>query len=206
MFKDRFEAGHALVGRLSAYAGHDAVVLAVNRGGVGVASPIARSLRATLDVVVTRPIYANGGLLLGSLCMGGGRSIDDQLARSAGLAIPELAERSERARRALAAPSTALRGVRPFPEVADRIVIVVSDGLGPAHDLIAALRSVRARGPRWLVGVAPFFTRETARRITAETDLVVTAFLGEPPGSIYEDVHRADDEEAHRLLAEAPPG
>ncbi len=203
MFKNRIEAGRMLLAKLRAYAGHAPIVLAVNRGGVAVAQPIARFLRAPVDVFLTRPVYTDGGLLLGSVAMGGGTSLEAGLLRSTGLAPTELAEKTERARRALQAPAAALRGDRPLPEVLERIVIVVSDGLGPVHDMIAVLRSVRARSPHWLAVAAPFFTRAVARRLADEADLVVALTIGEPPGSIYEDLHHADDEETHLTLSES---
>src|SRR5687768_11900356 len=55
-FSDRHSAGLALAGRLNALAPRDPVVLALPRGGVPVAAPIARALRAPLGLLFVRKI------------------------------------------------------------------------------------------------------------------------------------------------------
>src|SRR5689334_9181837 len=56
-FHDRTDAGQAVAGRLSAYAADpDVTVLALPRGGVPGAAPVARALRAPLDVFVVRKL------------------------------------------------------------------------------------------------------------------------------------------------------
>jgi adenine/guanine phosphoribosyltransferase-like PRPP-binding protein len=66
MFKDRIQAGHVLADLLARYEGQSAVVLAIPRGGVQVAFPVAVRLRAPLDLVIPRnsrsPLIPKRGL------------------------------------------------------------------------------------------------------------------------------------------------
>ncbi|EGC99209.1 phosphoribosyltransferase, partial [Burkholderia sp. TJI49] len=56
-FADRADAGSRLAGVLHDYAGRgDVVVLALPRGGVPVAYPVAQALRAPLDILVVRKL------------------------------------------------------------------------------------------------------------------------------------------------------
>lgn len=56
-FADRADAGNQLAAALHAYAARDdVVVLALPRGGVPVAYPVARALHAPLDVLVVRKL------------------------------------------------------------------------------------------------------------------------------------------------------
>ncbi len=54
LFKDRFEAGEKLCTNLAAIT--DAVVLAIPRGGVEVACPMAERLQAPLGVIAARKL------------------------------------------------------------------------------------------------------------------------------------------------------
>src|SRR3989344_4464962 len=56
MFEDRADAGRQLTKRLAPYAGEEAIVLALPRGGVVVGREIARALGLPLDIVLTRKI------------------------------------------------------------------------------------------------------------------------------------------------------
>jgi len=56
LFSNRTEAGRALAARLAHLAGDDPVVLGLPRGGVVVAVEVARTLGASLDVLVVRKL------------------------------------------------------------------------------------------------------------------------------------------------------
>ena len=56
LFTDRADAGRRLARSLSQLRGTNVVVLALPRGGVPVASEVARALRAPLDVIVVRKL------------------------------------------------------------------------------------------------------------------------------------------------------
>ena len=73
MFRDRREAGDRLATALADRGlVPPIVVLAIPRGGVVVAAPVARRLEATLDVVVPRKLGAPGNpeLAIGALAPG----------------------------------------------------------------------------------------------------------------------------------------
>src|SRR5690349_21918544 len=87
LFADRADAGRRLARSLSDLRGTDVVVLALPRGGVPVASEVARELRAPLDVIVVRklgvPFHPEYGF--GAIGEDGARVIDDRVVRQARL-------------------------------------------------------------------------------------------------------------------------
>jgi putative phosphoribosyl transferase len=56
LFADRIDAGRRLARSLSSLRSTDVVVLALPRGGVPVASEVARMLGAPLDVIAVRKL------------------------------------------------------------------------------------------------------------------------------------------------------
>ena len=87
-FRDRRHAGRQLARALTRYAGRpDVLVLALPRGGVPVASEVARALDAPLDVFLVRKLGVPGRkeLAFGALATGV-RVLNEDLVQ--GLGIP----------------------------------------------------------------------------------------------------------------------
>src|SRR5579872_5784212 len=87
LFADRADAGKQLAVKLRHYAGPDARVLALPRGGVPVGYEVARALHAPLDVFVVRKIGAPGReeLAIGAIASGGLRVLHDETIAALGV-------------------------------------------------------------------------------------------------------------------------
>ena len=60
MFRDRQEAGRRLGVEVEKLGLHQPVVLALARGGVPVATEVAKALKAPLDLIIVRKVGAPG--------------------------------------------------------------------------------------------------------------------------------------------------
>src|SRR5262245_66645820 len=86
-FRDRRHAGRRLARALARYAGRpDVVVLALPRGGVPVASEVARALDAPLDIFLVRKLGVPGRkeLAFGALASGV-RVLNEELVQHLGI-------------------------------------------------------------------------------------------------------------------------
>jgi putative phosphoribosyl transferase len=209
---DRRAAGRLLARKLKGLCSERTVVLALPRGGVPVASEIAKASGATLDVIVTRKIGfpRQPELGVGAIAEGMREPVyDDQMLARLGLTPAELApvvaaERAELARRV-----RVYRPGRPPPDVAGRPVIVVDDGLATGVTARAALRSLRAGtfgsgAPGSLVLAVPVAPPSAAEALGADADRVVT--LATPRrfasvGEWYESFPQLTDADVLALLA-----
>jgi putative phosphoribosyl transferase len=209
VFRDRHHAGRALAEKLTRYAGErDVVVLALPRGGVPVAYEVARALRAPLDVFVVRKLGVPGHeeVAMGAVASGGARVLNEDVVR--GLGIPEHAidavatwERRELTRR-----ERLYRGDRPPPDVRDKTVIVVDDGLATGASMHAAITALRAHHPARIVVAVPTASSETCEALRPLVDDVICATTPEPfhaVGLWYEDFSQTTDDEVRELLVRA---
>ncbi len=210
-FRNREEAGRALAAHLLPLAPEHPVVLAVPRGGVPVAAVVARTIGATLDVIVVRKLGAPGQpeLAIGAVAEGGFVYLDSELIQMLGIAHEELAQIAEREGVELDRRVRLYRGERSAAEVKDRTVIVVDDGVARGASVRAAVRALRERHPRRIVVAVPVIAPDTLRDLRTEVNEVVCLASPQLFGAVgywYEDFSPVSDERALALLAPARAG
>lgn len=212
-FADRHEAGVRLAieveDRLRQAHGdplvHPPLVLALPRGGVPVAVPVAEVLGAPLDVLVVRKIGAPGReeLAVGAVGPDGVLVVNHDVARSLGLdadtiatlALPVERERARRAR--------LFRGDRPFPAVGGRTVVVVDDGIATGASLRAALGALDAMGADDVWVAVPLAPLDTLHDLEAAGRTIVCLTSPTPffaVGQGYVSFPQVEDEEVVAAL------
>lgn len=90
LFENRLDAGNRLARELVDYEDReDVIVLALPRGGVPVAYPVAEYVEAPLDIVLVRKLGVPGReeLAMGAIASGGVRVLNDVVVDALG--IPE---------------------------------------------------------------------------------------------------------------------
>lgn len=209
-FQDRREAGQVLAQRLVSYRGDpDVLVLGLARGGVPIAWEVASFLDAPLDVFLVRKLGVPQWqeLAMGALASGGGVVINDSLVRRLGISDDQVAEAIRRETVELERRERAYRGDRPAPDLTDRTVILVDDGIATGSSMLAAVRAVRAA--RRVVVAVPVGPATVCSQLNSEADEVVCASTPmdfESVGQAFADFHQVSDDEVRRLLAAPTTG
>ena len=208
-FPNRTEAGRALAGELSDYAGrNDVVVLALPRGGVPVGFEIARALHASLDVFLVRKLGAPGyeELAMGAIASGGVRVLNETVVRQLRVTEDEIAEVARRESAELARRERAFRDGRPPIQVKDRVCILVDDGLATGSTMRAAVTALKKLGPQRIIVAVPVASADTCTEFQALVDEVVCLYTPEPfmaVGRWYDDFTQTTDEEVRDCLERA---
>jgi putative phosphoribosyl transferase len=206
-FEDREQAGAELAQAVVARVDGPATVLAIPRGGLVVAAPVARQLGAPLDVVIPRKLGAPGNpeLAVGAVAPGV-TVLHERAVRQLGIPPAYLEVEVARQLEEIARREAAYRGGRAPAPVAGRTAVVVDDGVATGATAVAALRWARAAGAARVVFAAPVGPPAARARLEPECDDVV--LLREPPrffavGEWYRDFVQVSDDEVVRLLREA---
>jgi predicted phosphoribosyltransferase len=212
IFPDRAEAGRVLGLKLSKYTGgEDVIVLGLPRGGVPVAYEVARALRVPLDVFIVRKLGVPGfeELAVGAIASGGVRVLNEEVAN----ALPNRDEIIEAVTKRESAEverrEQEYRDGLPAPEIRNRTVILVDDGLATGATMRAAVKALRQRGAAKIVVAVPVGPPETCREFEDVADEVVCASAPEyfqAVGQYYEDFSQTSDQEVRDLLKRAARG
>jgi predicted phosphoribosyltransferase len=206
-FRDRTDAGRQLAERLAAYVNRpDVLVLALPRGGVPVAFEVARSLGTPLDVFLVRKLGLprHEELAMGAVATGGVRVLNDEIVRGLGIQEGEIEAVVAREQQELARRERLYRDRRPAPEVEDKTVILVDDGLATGATMRAALRALKQQHPARIIVAVPTASPDTSEALKAEADEVVCVITPEPflaVGYWYDDFAQTTDAEVRELLA-----
>lgn len=210
VFKDREEAGRLLAYRLSKYQGEDAVILALPRGGLPVARQVADRLGAPLDILVARKIGAPGNeeFALGAVTARGTRVTNERALRHE-LLPPGYLDTKTQEQRSIANQREAyFRGVREPLPLANKVAILVDDGIATGMTMRAAIEDARTQAPLKIVAAAPVIAPDTFMDLQKLVDEVVVLEVPEVFFSVsqfYQSFPQVSDEEARDwLLARQP--
>jgi len=206
LFTNREDAGKRLAQRLKGYAGrNDVIVLGIPRGGVLVASEIAETLEAPLDIFVARKLGVPGQeeLAFGAIASGGVRILNREVIDPLQISKFDIERSSIREQRELERRERLYRGARAPVSLCGRIAILVDDGIATGSSIRAAIWALRQLKPAKLVVAAPVAPMETAKAITAEVDDFVcldTPRTFQAIGQFYDDFTQVADEQVAGLL------
>jgi putative phosphoribosyl transferase len=208
-FRNRRDAGRRLAGKLREYAGRDdVIVLALPRGGVPVGFEIATALQVPLDVFVVRKLGLpwHEELAMGALASGGVRVLDEDLIRVARVSYDDIERVTSIEQAELERRERRYRGDRLFPDVSDKTVILVDDGLATGSTMRAGVSALRRENPARIIVAVPVAAPETCNAFRDIADEIVCAETPEPfmaVGLWYDDFNQTTDDEVHDLLEQA---
>lgn len=209
LLHNRTEAGQLLASRLTVYAdrANDVLVLALPRGGVPVACEIARKLHLPLDVCLVRKLGVPGHkeLAMGAIALRDVTILNRDVVNWLHVSQAAIERVTAQEKQELERRDRAYRGNRPFPEIRDRIIILVDDGIATGATIRAAIAALRQQQPKEIVIAVPVAVPSVCQELKPEVDKLICLKTPEPLHSIslwYEDFSQTSDEEVRCLLAQ----
>ncbi|MBI3778489.1 MAG: phosphoribosyltransferase [Gammaproteobacteria bacterium] len=172
VFRDRAQAGAVLAGMLEILRGTDALILAVPAGGVPVAAEVATRLGLPLDLAVvskiTLPWDTETGY--GAVAFDGTVRLNQPLIAVLGLRPEAVHDGIARTRDKVKRRVRQLRGDRQLPELKQRSVVLVDDGLASGFTLLTAAQAIRRLTTEKIIVAVPTGHGSAVTRISAEVD------------------------------------
>lgn len=209
MFLNREEAGEKLAQKLKVDLSPDvlarATLLAVPRGGVVVGSVVSRRLNLPFDCLITKKIPApeNEELAIGALGEGGEIVWEEELVKRLNVPLDYEQEIVKGKTDELEKKKKDFRGDKTLPELKDKVVIIVDDGVATGATVKVAIAVVRNFRPQEIILAVPVIAADTLPEIKKRADRVL--YLEAPKmffsvGQFYQDFKQIDDKEVRDLL------
>lgn len=205
IYRDRYEAGKVLAEILKEKGITGDIVVAIPRGGVAVAYPIAVSFGLPLRTVGVKklaPFYSpESGF--GAIAVDGSFVVDEGYMNLMGVDYDDLEEIKRVALKEAKEKHLKFKGTDP-EEIVGKKVIVVDDGIATGFTVIAAAEYLRNAGADRLILAVPVASDSAYGNVQRYYDDVVVPQVVETPffavGAFYEDFHQMSDEEVEEIL------
>lgn len=204
-YNNRHHAGQVLAGVLEEKTFINPVLLALPRGGVPVASEVADALQLPFDILNVRKIGApfNEEYGIGAMCedlkplFQAGEIFPLEDLRDDVEKIVQV-EKGELKRRMLL-----YRGSRPLPEIENRDVIIIDDGLATGVTAAAAGRFLKAKGAHKIYLAVPVGPASESELLRQNVDEIICPYRPSIFSSIglwYKEFNQVTDAEVLSLL------
>lgn len=207
MFESRFQAGELLANKLKqkGYEGQNTLVLAIPRGGVPVGVVLARVLKTSLDVIVTRkiPSPSQPELALGAVGPQGSRVVDVSLVDRLGIKEEYLKQKIDELEKEVEERLVKFRLLGKEYDIEGQTIILVDDGMATGATIEVAVRFLKTKSPQKIVIAVPVASRDS---IDVFRDLVDDIVVLEIPenfeavGQFYREFPQVSDEEVMEML------
>ena len=195
MFADRIDAGLYLADMLKKYKNKPGVILAVPRGGVPLGYIIARELNMPMEVILTKKIGhpTNPEYAIGAVSM-----TEKIIVPHAGVSEEYIEKETEKIRKKLRENYVKFMGDKKPAELAEKIVILVDDGIATGNTIISTISMLRKRNPAKIIVAVPVAPKSAVAKLSKMVDELVIPLIPEDfhgVGAFYEDFEQVSDEE-----------
>lgn len=203
MFEDRKDAGEKLAKALERYRNKKALVLAIPKGGVEVAFQVAKHLKADFSLLISRklPFPDNPESGFGAIAEDGSVFIDEEVAQW--LSKEEIEKIKEEQIQEIKRRIKILRGGKLLPEISNRIVILIDDGLAMGSTMRAAVELCKNKKANKIIVAAPVSSEDVKEEIGKLVDEIIvleTPEFFQAVAQVYKNWYDVSDEEVIEIM------
>jgi putative phosphoribosyl transferase len=174
LFEDRLDAGRQLAAALKQINDENLIVLSIPRGGVPIGYKLSETFNAILDVIVvrkiglpSRPEYGVGAIAENNI-----QIFDQNSLIEFGLSISDLENVKHEEIKELKRRVKLYRNNMNFPDVKNKTILLVDDGLASGVTAQAAIESVRKKQPKSIIFASPVCALDSIGKLKSKADEV----------------------------------
>ncbi len=194
IFSDRFEAGETLGLMLQAEHDHiqESMILAIPSGGVPVGIKMSEILGLPFDLLIVRKLQIPGNpeAGFGAMTLDGTVLLNKTLLTKLRLSTMQIEAEKKRVGMELEKRNAMFRKGRPNPDLADKRVILVDDGLASGFTMLVSVNMVKKAKAREIVVVVPTAPQGSIDRILPEVDKIYCANIRTAPFFAVAEAYR----------------
>lgn len=207
MFLDRSDAGEKLSIELNKYKDENPIVLAIPRGGIVTAYETIKKLECKWDLIIPRKIGAphNKEVAIGAISLDGtyifNQKYIDVLNISEEYIKNEILEQTEEIKRRL----VKYKGNENFPDVKDKTVIIIDDGIATGFTIQAAIHSIKKHNAKKIILAVPLAPQDAISQLEKIVDEVICLIIPDEfyaVGLHYKSFEQTTDEEVFSIVRE----
>lgn len=207
MFIDRKDAGNKLALELEKFKDDNPLILAVPRGGIITAYETIKKYEFEWDLIIPRKIGSphNKEVAIGAVTSDGTYILNekfiDMFNVSKEYIEKELYEQTNEIKRRL----KKYKGNENFPEVKDKTVIIIDDGIATGFTILAAIKSIKKHGATKIILAVPVAPRDTIVNLEIIVDDVICLLIPDEfyaVGLHYKNFEQNTDEEVINIINE----
>lgn len=212
MFTDRRDAGIQLARRLKKYRGQkDILVLALPRGGVVTGFEIAKSLGASMDVLIVRKIGSpmQPELAVGAVSETGTVVLNQSIIAMYGVSEDYLREETLRQKEEISRRVKLYRKGKTISGLDGKTIILVDDGVATGATVKAAIMTLKKEKIVRLILALPVSPPDTVDELEKMVDEFICIETPEAfyaVGAHYADFTQVSDEEVVAMLERSAAG
>ena len=206
VFEDRVDAGRRLGEMMQGEELQDAMLLAIPSGGVPVAVSMQIFLWWPVELLLVRKVQIphNTEAGFGAVNMDGERFFNEMLLSNLHLSWEVIEEQVQKALQTIEQRNTMFRCSKPFPDISEKNIIIVDDGLASGYTMLAAIHYVKKRNPLSVSIAVPTGLADTVKNLSRKVDRLYCLNIREnypfAVASAYRRWHDLSDREVLSLL------
>lgn len=210
-FRNRTEAGAVLAGMMDRFRGGNAIVLALPNGSIPVGIALARALGLEFNLLFVSKITPsfNTEAGYGSVSESGTVVLNESLIRRWGIEKSAVESDIAKTRRKIEERTAGYRKTIPPADVAEKMAILVDDGIASGYTMSNAAEAARISGASRIVIAVPTAPRSSLEPLRKTADEIICPDTRDTEyfavADTYDEWYDIDAREAIGLLADYVP-